>query len=65
MAYYGPLDRSGLTEQAEPDKYRDIFSEFDFAGNDGGCDFFCPGCRRITECLTYEEVKEGWDSFYL
>jgi len=65
MAYHRPLDRSNSDGRTAPDKYIDIFSEFDFSGSDDVCDFFCRGCRRITECTTYEEVKEGWDSFYL
>jgi len=29
-----------------------------------GCDGFCPECKLITKCDTYEEMKEGWRLFY-
>ncbi|KPK01506.1 MAG: hypothetical protein AMK71_05285 [Nitrospira bacterium SG8_35_4] len=65
MAYHRPSRESESTLQPETDQYIDIFSEFDFLSVDNSCDFFCPGCRRIMECMTYEEVKDGWDLFYM
>lgn len=65
MAYHRPLKRTDCEHQSAPEKYNEIFSEFDFLSVDDNCDFFCPGCRRIMECMAYEEVKDGWESFYM
>ena len=65
MAYYRPSEESESTLQPPTDQYIDIFSEFDFLSVDNSCDFFCPGCRRIMECMDYEGVKDGWESFYM
>lgn len=65
MAYHRPSERSGSAQSSASDSHTDIFSEFDFMSADDGCDFFCPGCRRIMECVTYEEVKDGWKMFYM
>jgi hypothetical protein len=65
MGYHRPSGESESTLQSATDKYIDIFSEFDFLSVDDSCDFFCPGCSRIMECVAYEEVKDGWESFYM
>ena len=46
-------------------EYLDIFSEYDFERADDCCDFFCPDCKKMPECVAYEEIKGGWDSFYM
>jgi hypothetical protein len=65
MGYHRPSEESESTLQSATDKYIEIFSEFDFLSVDNSCDFFCPGCSRIMECVAYEEVKDGWESFYM
>ena len=65
MAYHRPSEDSDSTLHPARDQYIDIFSEFDFLSVDNSCDFFCPGCSRIMECMDYEEVKDGWESFYM
>lgn len=62
MAYHRDLDGSFGPESEE---YLEIFSEFDFECSIDGCDFFCPECRDITKCRTYEEIKDEWETFYM
>jgi len=62
MAYHRRFEKKF---SQEPDKYVEVFSEFDFEYMYDGCDFFCPNCSRILECMTYSEIKSGWESFYM
>lgn len=65
MAYHRPSQEGGSACDPAHDEYFDIFSEFDFSTVDMHCDFFCPECRRMMDCMTYKEVKDGWESFYM
>ncbi|RJQ16660.1 MAG: hypothetical protein C4560_09310 [Nitrospiraceae bacterium] len=28
------------------------------------CDGFCPECAHMVHCEAYEEIKDGWETFY-
>ncbi len=62
MAYYRDSE-SKFGPDSE--QYVEIFSEYDFDSSIDGCDFFCPECRDITKCRTYEEIKDEWETFYM
>lgn len=62
MAYYC---RPEQDFPQEPDQFAGVFSEFDYEQLDDDCDYFCPDCRRMLECVTYSEIKSGWESFYM
>ena len=62
MAYHRRFEKSC---PQEPDKFVEVFSEFDFEAMYDGCDFFCPNCTRILECMTYSEIKNGLETFYM
>ena len=62
MAYY--RDSEGKFGP-DSEQYVEIFSEYDFDCSIDGCDFFCPECRDITKCRTYEEIKDEWETFYM
>jgi hypothetical protein len=51
--------------QQLPDKFLDVFSDFDFTDIDISCDFFCPECRKLSSCETYSEIKNEWDFLYM
>jgi hypothetical protein len=59
MAYY-----RNVSAESDQDQYDVIFQEFDFACMDSECDYFCPECRNMLNCAVYDDVKQGWDSFY-
>jgi hypothetical protein len=65
MAYY--RDKTGKFRQLSdnPNKYIDVFGEFDFICDDDECNFFCPDCRNMMKCEAYEEIKDEWESFYM
>ncbi len=61
MAYYRDLFRGS---DLEPDRFKDVFAEFDFTCIDEECNFFCPECRNMLKCSAYIEFKDEWESFY-
>jgi hypothetical protein len=62
MAYH--RDSGGKFEPG-CEQFLEIFSDFDFENIDDGCNFFCPECRDILKCRTYEEIKDEWETFYM
>lgn len=62
MAFYR---LSGNKFYKEAESLTEIFSEFDFEESADDCDFFCPECRNMLNCVTYKEIKTEWDSIYM
>lgn len=65
MAYYMDLTGKFRQNADDPDKFLDVFAEFDFMRIDDDCNFFCPECRNILQCEAYREIKDEWESFYM
>ncbi|HDH05564.1 MAG TPA: hypothetical protein ENH01_07620 [Nitrospirae bacterium] len=65
MAYYKDLAGKFRQISQDPDKFLDVFAEFDFVRDEGECNFFCPECRNMLKCGDYNEFEDDWEWFYI
>ncbi len=62
MAYYrDEAEKFGMGTG----NFCDVFAEFDFIQVDGECDFFCPECRDMLKCKSYQDTKDEWEMLYM
>ena len=52
-------------DEANADKeYKTLSTDSGFSYVVEGCDGFCPECKLVLKCETYDKIKDTWRLFY-